>query len=510
MSNFRKSALTLAIVAGLAVSAAASAASISAPTSGLPEGVAFFDIAGASTNVGIAVTPGITVNIDPSDNIIGRTTGFALRITLNNGATFGMTPTVTAGTALPTGWSATIGAGGTGSNFVVINFNPPSSNPVPAITNGPIVIINPADAELSPTTGHVLTNLTALQTAGVTVTESMQFFDPVSTNAILNAFSQPVLTSGNPVATSCNPTLGYTAEKIDVGVNPSVGNPSRTLFSSSGAIALQNSTTFNAGAIVIGQNPGFTYFTFAPSDSFTTTVNGSFGAFTQAGAAVFLSTSSTCASANVPGTLNPSGTTATFTYLDSSTLLGSSTTGGTAYLCFSVPGSNTQPIAATSISQQTSFTRNSLTVNGSACSLLPMQYNGPVVKVYTFNPAGNSTQQSFLRISNTGPSAGPVFITGIDDAGNPGTGTVSVNLNAGQSIQLTSTDLQSGNAAKGLTGALGTPTGKWRLTVTSYFPNLVVTSLNRNNNSGTVTNLTNYDVQGKQATWSLNGGDNGN
>jgi hypothetical protein len=37
----------------------------------------------------------------------------------------------------------------------------------------------------------------------------------------------------------------------------------------------------------------------------------------------------------------------------------------------------------------------------------------------------------------------------------------------------------------------------------------VVTSLNRNNNSGTVTNLTNYDVQGKQAVWGYYG-DNGN
>ena len=509
MSNFRKSALTLAIVAGLAVSAAASAASISAPTSGLPEGVAFFDIAGASTNVGIAVTPGITVNIDPSDNIIGRTTGFALRITLNNGATFGMTPTVTSGTALPSGWTTTIGAGGTGSNFVVVNFNPPSSAPVPGITNGPIVIINPADAELAPTTGHVLTSLTALQTSGVTVTESLQFFDPVSTNPILNAFSQPVLTSGNPVTTACDPTnVGfYPQEKIDVSSNSA--QASRTYFSAYGGIGGYQIGYFNAGTISIGTATGFGYFSYnTTTDQFTTTVTGNFSAFAQAGAAVFLSTSNTCSSSAVAGTLNGAGTQASFTNYNLSAI-GGSTSGGSAYLCFSVPSGNTQVIAATSISQQTSFTRNALTVNGTACSLRPMNYNGPVVHVYTFNPAGNSTQQSFLRISNTGPSAGPVFITGIDDAGNPGAGTVSVNLNAGQSIQLTSTDLQSGNASKGLTGALGTPTGKWRLTVTSYFPNLVVTSLNRNNNSGTVTNLTNYDVNGKQNLWSY-GGDNGN
>ena len=508
MSNFRKSALTLAIVAGLAVSAAASAASISAPAAGvLPEGVAFFDIAGPTTQVGI--TSVITVNIDPSDNIIGRTTGFALRVTLNNGATFGQTPTVTSGTALPTGWSATIGAGGAGQNFVVINFNPPSSNPVPAITNGPIVNIAAAPTELTPASGHVLSSLTALQTSGVTVSEQLQFFDPVSTNPILNVIQQPVLQSGNPTVVSCAPTAGNINKKIDVGTGH--GQASQTYFSSNGSIGLDDSGEFNAGSVTIAINPSFSYFNYVPAtDSFTTTVNGSFGAFASPNGSVYLSANASCSTVDLPLTVNAGGTQASATYLGSAFPGGGITaTGGTAYLCFSVPSGNAVPITATAVSVTTTFTRNALTVNDGTCSALPMNYNGPVVHVYTFNPAGNSTQQSFLRISDTGPAGGQVFISGIDDAGHPGAGVVGLTLGAGQSIQLTSTDLQSGNAAKGLTGALGTPTGKWRLTVTSYFPNLVVTSLNRNNNSGTVTNLTNYDVNGKQNLWRF-GGDNGN
>ena len=510
MSNFRKSALTLAIVAGMAASGVASAASI-VPNTGFPEGVAFFDIASATTQVGIAVAPGVTVNVDPTDNIIGRTTGFAIRVSLSNGATFAANPTFTTGAALPAGWTTSIGAGGAGSSTMVINFNPPNTNPVPGVGSGPLVTLTPADAELAPTVGHILTSLTALQVPNQTVTESFQFFDPVSTNNILNpAPVASVLQSGNPVVTACNltnrpyPQL-YT--KIDVSANTS--QASRTYFSLYGNIGGTQTGLYNAGQIQISTAPNFSYFSYNATDSFTTTVNGSFGAFNQAGAAVFLSKNSNCSTQDVVGTLNATGTQASFTY--GLGVLGATfpATAANAQLCFSVPSGNTQTIAATTISQQTSFTRNALTVNGPACSLNAMSYNGPVVHVYTFNPAGNTTQQSFLRISNTGPSAGPVFITGIDDAGNPGAGTVSVNLNAGQSIQLTSTDLQNGNAGKGLTGALGTPNGKWRLTVTSYFPNLVVTSLNRNNNSGTVTNLTNYDVNGKQNLWGYYG-DNGN
>ena len=503
MLNLRRTVLTAAVLAGLVLATTASAVSIT-HTGTLPEGVANFDIAGNSIAIGI--TPQIAVSIDPSDNIIGRTTGFALRITLSGSATFATTPTFTAGPSLPLGWTVTLGAGGTGSNFVVVTFNPPSSNPVPAITNGVVLYLNPGNTELNASSGHALKNLAALQTLGQTVSENYQFFDPVSATPILNPVSQTVLVSGQPFVSFCLvPFASPSSERIDVGSNAQ--HPSRTYFSTTGAIGALNANSFNSGAFEYLSgfaNPAFGYFTVQPSDQIVTTIQGPFGAFNQAGAfAGFMANGPYAA---IPAVISSNGLTISYT----AGQVPHVAFGFAGLPFFSVPTNNLIPIDATPVVQQTTYTRNGITDTlPPACNLLPLQYNGPVVHVYTFNPAGNTTQQSFLRISDTGPASGPVFITGIDDAGNPGVGPVSFNLGAGQSIQLTSSDLQNGNAAKGLTGALGTPNGKWRLTVTSYFPNLVVTSLNRNNTSGTVSNLTNYDVNGKQNTWSANG-DNGN
>ena len=519
MSNLRKSSLALAVVAALALSGAAVAATVTvSPTGALPEGVAYFDIATNSTAVGI--TPAMSVNVLSSDNIVGRTTGFAIRIVLNNSATFNNLA-VTSGAALPAGWVVSVVGGYVGTNTVILNFAPPSTTPVPGIVPGDIVDITGANAELGPASGDILSSLAALQTSGQTVNATLQFYDPVSTNPILNPIAQPLLVSGNPVSVTCNPQNGgaYTGhkEQIDVGANPS-----QSLFSYWGGINSPSNpaldvTEFNAGQIDVGVNnalANFGYFTFQPTDQLTTTVTGSFGAFLQAGASVFLTSNpwNSCGGpAIATGTLNAGGTQATFTY-PVSALGGAGPAGGYANLCFTVPSGNLVPIAPTTVTQSTSFTRNSVTVPGTACQLDPMKLNGPVVHVYTFNPAGNSTQSSFLRVSDTGPAAGMVTISGIDDSGHAGASAVTFALAAGQSVQLPSSCLESGASCPAgvtVTGALGAGTGKWRLTVSGTFPNMVVTSLNRNNNSGTLTNLTNYEVQGKEAGYSYYG-DNGN
>ena len=515
MSNFRKSALALAVLAGLVASGAASAFEVTssnavAPAPWTPEGVAYFDIGGNATNIGI--WPTSSVVLQSTDYIIGRSTGFALRVTLNNGAWFNNFA-VTAGAALPLGWSVAVVPGYAGSNIAIVTFTPAAG--APDIVPGDILDITSSglfSTELTPTagTGQILTNLAALASpTPQTVQATYTIYDPVTAQPILAPYSEGVLESGNPVSTTCDPTQGdlsVNGTKIDVGANPT-----QTAFSFNGAIGANDGYLFQAGMVNIGVNSAlgadFSYFNYnTATDNFTTTVSGSFGAFLQAGASVFLSSSPFCGSSEVAGTLNAGGTAATFNY--NLAALGGTTSGGSAFLCFALPNTNTTPIAQTAVSVSTSFTRGATTVPGSACALDPMELNAPVVHVYTFNPSGNTTQQSFLRISDTGAVGGKVIITGVDDAGNTA-GPVTFTMNAGQSVQLTSTDLQSGNASKGLSGVLGTPVGKWRLTVTSYFPNLVVTSLNRNNNSGTVTNLTNYDVNGKQNAWGVFG-DNGN
>jgi hypothetical protein len=87
--------------------------------------------------------------------------------------------------------------------------------------------------------------------------------------------------------------------------------------------------------------------------------------------------------------------------------------------------------------------------------------------VYFANPASTSQQQTFLRIVNNHSTKGLVTITATDNLGVAASESVSFELAANGSKQMTAQDLENGNAAKGLTGKLGDGTGKWRLTIAS-------------------------------------------
>jgi peptidyl-Asp metalloendopeptidase len=88
--------------------------------------------------------------------------------------------------------------------------------------------------------------------------------------------------------------------------------------------------------------------------------------------------------------------------------------------------------------------------------------------IFFANPASDTFRQTFLRIINTSGSSGTVTIAGVDDNGDaaPG-GDVTFSLEANAAKQVTAGDLENGNAGKGLTGALGSGDGRWRLTVSS-------------------------------------------
>lgn len=105
--------------------------------------------------------------------------------------------------------------------------------------------------------------------------------------------------------------------------------------------------------------------------------------------------------------------------------------------------------------------------------------------IYFFNPSSNQTRQSFLRISNLTAEVADVLINAINDDGT--SGEVRLLVEPRSSVQLNSTDLEVGNFAKGLEGALGTGSGKWRLYVSSQ-STLEVMSLIRSP-GGTLTNL---------------------
>ena len=82
-------------------------------------------------------------------------------------------------------------------------------------------------------------------------------------------------------------------------------------------------------------------------------------------------------------------------------------------------------------------------------------------------PAASDAQQGFVRVVNGSDRAGTVRVRAFDDAGTE-YGSVTLAIEAGTVRHFNSTDLERGNAAKGLTGATGAPRGpagtrRWRL-----------------------------------------------
>jgi hypothetical protein len=503
MSNLKKSTLAAAVIASLALAPSAFAYTLTTDGDQIPEQISTFDVP-AATDV-IVMNENIDITIENTDNIIGRTTGLGIRFTLNNGAVFAATPLIIPGAGIATGsgWETVVAAGGQpGDDFIVISVQPQGGN-VPGIPAGLLLSIVGDDAGNPGTQdrGVNLTNLVALQNNGGTVTGTSLIFDPVSTLPILNPSQRttPLLRSGDPVAFGCDTTGADISKRIDVGVTED--HPSKTFFSSTGEIGLADEGFFHAGAITIERDPAFT-FLFAPDDEIVTTVTGSFAAFAASGNSVFLSPDSDCATADVTGTISANGQTITFEY-ELAELSNADADGASTYLCFEVADDNETTIDASTVTTRSTFTRGD--VNGgtntpaAGCPLLPLQFNGSVVKVFTFNPAGNTLAQSFLRVSNWGSTGGLVTIEGYDDGGNPADSTIRFVLPAGESLQLNSEDLENGNVGKGLAGAFGDGTGRWRMVVTGEFDNMRVVSLNRNSDTGTVTNLTDADNNGEQA-----------
>lgn len=478
----KKTALGLAVVAA-SVLAAPSAFAVTVDNGStanpLPTLVANLDVSSATSAVALGA---LNVNISNSDLIIGRTTGFSVRLDLPTGTTFNALGAPTVGAALQggtaTAWTVTLAAGGTSTdNYAVYSVQPVTGST--GVVNG---------AALTWAAGAIkVAGVAGLGTVGGTTDLKVTFADPNTAAQILTPVTATVLKSADPldytVAASSN-----TMKKVDVGSSVVA---SKTGFSSDGSLNKSPSESyFEAGTPTVGVTSNVNdatgaAFTWAATDKVSLTVNGTFNAFTQTGASVSLVTAGTCAAptAKLAGTVTASSV--TFTGLAYSSL-----NAGTGILCFQLPASNAQVIDATKISTSAVVTRTATTKTSSGSGdALAMAYNGPVAKVYTFNPAGNTTQQSFLRISNTGGTSGLVTITGKDDSGASAAGTVSMTLAAGKTVQLTSDDLQNGNTAKGLTGSLGAGTGKWVLTVTGEISGMEVTNLNRNNTSGTVSNL---------------------
>ena len=100
-----------------------------------------------------------------------------------------------------------------------------------------------------------------------------------------------------------------------------------------------------------------------------------------------------------------------------------------------------------------------------------------------FNPGRNTNQESLLRLINGGDDDAVVAITGVDDRGMASE-EAGLTLASGEASTISAADLERGT---GVTGALGTGSGKWRLLVASDQP-IVVASLMQTP-TGHLTNL---------------------
>lgn len=135
--------------------------------------------------------------------------------------------------------------------------------------------------------------------------------------------------------------------------------------------------------------------------------------------------------------------------------------------------------------------------DSNVCDLLPLRYNGSTMEIFTINPGSNTTQRSFIRLTNRSSTDGYVSLEGIDNGGNRGESQVRVWVEAGASVQLDAKDLEEGT--NGAIGAWGTsPVGKWRAVVTAEFPGLVATSLVNTSGDRTLQNITDSDTRGEQ------------
>ena len=138
----------------------------------------------------------------------------------------------------------------------------------------------------------------------------------------------------------------------------------------------------------------------------------------------------------------------------------------------------------------------SKTMADASCVLLPLRYNGSTMEIFTINPGSNTTQRSFLRLTNRSETDGYVSLEGYDNNGDKGDSQVRVWVPAGASVQVDAADLENGTGSAN--GAWGTGAGKWRAVVTAEFPGLVATSLVNTSGDRTLQNITDSDTAGEQ------------
>ena len=512
MSKFNKRGLVVAVAAAMVMPAAAMAANAGYPAGTTTDQYTFAsNLFGASTST-ISNPLAYSINTVATDNIIGRTTGFGIRLTLGNGVLFANSTVAPAAGAALTNYvapalGAPIPAGG--SAVLVISVTP-SSTLQPNVGVGPLVTWAAGDLDLR--------NLGALASTGGSVPVTIELFDSNTAQVFQTIQGASLATSVEGTTVVIDPLLGDTAKRIDVATCASSGatQASKTRFSPSGVIGASctaadtDRTEFNAGAIVLGVrglangfagannsgNPGAGTFQYdVAADLIDVTVSGvNFSAFNAPNGndRVYLSNTPNCdvagAFPSAPGTRIIAGNSSVTFETQASDW---SATGGTKYVCFATTVAAATQIAAQDLEASVAITLDDAAVISPADRggpLLPLKNNGTVLEFQNVNPAANPRAQSFIRLTNNGSIACPVTLTAKDDNGAAGASAVALTLAVGTSTTLNSEDLENGSSKA--TGAFGDGVGRWYVTADGECAGLVGSALNRNLEDGTVTNLT--------------------
>ena len=509
MTGFNKTKLALA-TAGVLFTATATAAP------GLEVSYPAAEPAFASNLLGLATaevsnTQVLSIDTVITDLVIGRTTGFGIRMTLT-GAEFAAGATATIGTGIDedtdfdglVGQAWSIASETIAGNVATITIEPgavPAGLPVGEIMN---FAVNALD----------VTAVNGSLGMGGTVTAAIELFDPVTATVLLENSATLYTAQEGTLVTIAG---GDTVSRVDVG---GAVNSSKTDHSPDGTINHPTPVDiFHAGTVTAGLNPdgtsaaGTTYVDYNAADAFnydadgddtlTVTLTGTdFGSFTsvwlEQTAGILVADACTAGSAGVGvADVNTAGV---GTPLDAAgevltADIDFATTGESFYVCLETNGTDIiddqglDVSASIDLDPAPEYAAGALVDPAdTAGAITPLQYNGDVIEVHFFNDNQNVGQESRIRVSNKGNTAGLVRIVGIDDAGVSSAEAV-ITLGAEESIQLRSSDLINGTGA--VTGAMGLPTqGKWRLTVTAEYDGLEVTNFVRNIESGILTNFT--------------------
>ena len=99
--------------------------------------------------------------------------------------------------------------------------------------------------------------------------------------------------------------------------------------------------------------------------------------------------------------------------------------------------------------------------NETASQTVPVTVLGPALLAYVPR-ASHPVLEGFLRVVNRSAEDAEIFVEATDDRGMTAD-VVTLEIPAGETVHFNSTDLEMGNAAKGLAQGVGTGEGDWRL-----------------------------------------------